>query len=393
MWILPRNLPSLNSALATEDFISDLNEQSDAFAQSLLVKSKVTASRTWLRKWSRDSWTRHLAGRMLKPSQLYNFEAWWTSFVRDTLASRSPLLDLGRAPRIPATSGPTSTGQSVKCNLELSSSRTSRATSRLDSPQSSVIWKKQVTEQRGDYSARLKSARLTSASASSSLESSWATPRAAGSAGSNDVEWSPGKKPTKNGLPITTTLNDQVRIAENWTTPQVQDSKHGDSPANRNRDLLCAEVHRNWSTPRASDGEKGGPNQRDSSGSQPLPSQVLNWPTPHSNCSTGPGSTGRAGGLNIQTAVEQANWPTPTAPGAHCVGTIEEWGGSKNPTRTAGQPDQDSPNSPGKPHGRLNPDWVDQLMGLPIGWTDCDWTATASSQLPSNELSESLAAA
>jgi len=26
--------------------------------------------------------------------------------------------------------------------------------------------------------------------------------------------------------------------------------------------------------------------------------------------------------------------------------------------------------------GRLNPDWVEQLMGLPVGWTDCDCLAT-----------------
>ena len=30
----------------------------------------------------------------------------------------------------------------------------------------------------------------------------------------------------------------------------------------------------------------------------------------------------------------------------------------------------------------LNPDWVEQLMGLPTGWTDCDYSATALSQPP-----------
>jgi len=28
--------------------------------------------------------------------------------------------------------------------------------------------------------------------------------------------------------------------------------------------------------------------------------------------------------------------------------------------------------------GKLNPDWVEQLMGLPVGWTDCDYSATES---------------
>lgn len=38
----------------------------------------------------------------------------------------------------------------------------------------------------------------------------WAMPRANGSAGSTDVEWEPGKKPRRNGQPITTSLTDQV---------------------------------------------------------------------------------------------------------------------------------------------------------------------------------------
>jgi len=27
----------------------------------------------------------------------------------------------------------------------------------------------------------------------------------------------------------------------------------------------------------------------------------------------------------------------------------------------------------GKSHGQLNPAWVEQLMGLPAGWTDFDF--------------------
>jgi len=49
------------------------------------------------------------------------------------------------------------------------------------------------------------------------------------------------------------------------------------------------------------------------------------WPTPHANCHTGAGAHGE-GGENLQT--------------------------------TAG--------------GQLNPDWVEVMMGFPIGWTDID---------------------
>ena len=56
------------------------------------------------------------------------------------------------------------------------SSRTSKVTSRLDSTASSATWKKMVTTQRGDYSQRLKSVRITSGSESSYLPTPTAAP-------------------------------------------------------------------------------------------------------------------------------------------------------------------------------------------------------------------------
>jgi hypothetical protein len=39
------------------------------------------------------------------------------------------------------------------------------------------------------------------------------------------------------------------------------------------------------------------------------------------------------------------------------------------------QPAQANPNTNGKSRGSLNPKWVEQLMGLPTGWTDFDSSA------------------
>lgn len=60
-WILPKQLHTLASALDTEALISDLNEQSQICAQSLLLRSKPSPARIWSRKWKRDSWTQHLS--------------------------------------------------------------------------------------------------------------------------------------------------------------------------------------------------------------------------------------------------------------------------------------------------------------------------------------------
>ena len=121
------------------------------------------------------------------------------------------------------------------------------------------------------------------------------------------------------------------------------------------------------------------------------------WPTPHANCHTGAGEHG-TGGPNLQTAVLQMV-PTPcaqdaknstlppsqlhrdTVPGAlirgmfytptsvsgNQNGRIDEWGGSHNPYR----------GEKGKCHPQyLNPEFVEWLMGFPIGWTDCDASET-----------------
>jgi hypothetical protein len=52
-----------------------------------------------------------------------------------------------------------------------------------------------------------------------------------------------------------------------------------------------------------------------------------------------------------------------------------------------GQAAQANPSTDGSRQGSLNPAWVETLMGLPIGWTDCGSSATESSQPPLNELS------
>jgi len=100
-----------------------------------------------------------------------------------------------------------------------------------------------------------------------------------------------------------------------------------------------------------------------------------------------------------------SGWPTPCTPGERGGGTFLEWGGSKNWMRH-GQPAQGNPSTDGKNQGRwatpeaqnqtgyqtshgqtfprlgtqangkLNPNWVEQLMGLDPGRTQIptEWT-------------------
>ena len=180
MWILPKNYqltdPSTSSAFVADTVASkeDLTLLAPTIESSLMWRSKPSPLRTWQTRWNRVSWMPHLFTRILKPSQHISFEAALTSSLEAIRASRSVQREGARVKKIPAISGPTSENISTQLDLLNASLKTSKDTSRLDSPQSSVIWKKMVTAQRGQYSARLKSAHLTNASESTS----WPTPSA-----------------------------------------------------------------------------------------------------------------------------------------------------------------------------------------------------------------------
>lgn len=80
-----------------------------------------------------------------------------------------------------------------------------------------------------------------------------------------------------------------------------------------------------------------------------LTDYVTKWPTPRASDANGPGEHG-TGGPDLRTAVHRANQPAP---------------GLRTP-------------------GRLNPRWVEWLMGFPVGWVNC-----APSETPSSPRSQS----
>lgn len=149
-----------------------------------------------------------------------------------------------------------------------------------------------------------------------------------------------------------------------WLTPQAQDSKHsGTNPTeNGNRDLLVNQV--NWQTSTVSTGAH---KQKDGSMTDKLDQQMKqSWPTPASSGVTG-GPTGLAGGAGNREKLAKM-LPDAEARAMGC--------------------------------GKLNPRWVETLMGLPVGWTmpscaspvtiermSSDYSVTVLSQQQQNERS------
>ena len=175
MWVLPKNYhPSSAFVADTVESKEELSLLESSIESSLMWRSKPSPLRTWLLRWNRVNWIQLLFGRILKPSQHTYFEEQLTLSLAGILASRSQQQDSEKEKMIPDTCGQQSESTLKPSDQIDAFSRTSKDTYRLDSPASSATWKKMVTEQRGEYSQRVKLAHHTKESESIS----WPTPTA-----------------------------------------------------------------------------------------------------------------------------------------------------------------------------------------------------------------------
>ena len=159
---------------------------------------------------------------------------------------------------------------------------------------------------------------------------------------------------------------------ETWWTQQVQDSKHsGTNPtANGERDLLVNQV--NWGSPAANDANK----------------------TPHCEVNSNQAGLAKSVGLELQR-----QWGTP------CSQEYSEVVGMRPSRAATGRTTEYLHRQINTQTGKLNPRWVETLMGLPIGWTmpscirpvtialtSCDSSGTALCRPAQSERSDFLLA-
>ena len=287
MWILPKQLHTSAFVADTKALGLDSEDFSQICEKSLTWRGKDSLSRTWLQRWNRENWMQHLCSRTLRPSLTESFVDAWISSLEDSRVSHSQLLESVKQQRTQDTSSPTLQTESESADQQLSFSKmwkgysvAEQETENQFSNMSSEHWKAWVTEQRQEYSQRLKLAHLTRESGS---------------------------------------------LSSGWMTPDCSDRRSQNSKQ------------------------------------QGLSNQVKNWPT----------ATTRdfRDGMNLQKVIRKD--------GKHRLDSIPRL----MQVVTYGYPDQTNPNTNGKNRGSLNPDWVEQLMGMPVGWTDLGSWATESSQL------------
>lgn len=330
MWIIPKNLPIYHSAQATQGLISDSKELSEQLEQSVMWRSKVSSSKTWLRRLKKDSSILHLFSQTLKPSLGNRLVEEWTSSVegflvnhlvppaaeeemktRDTCGhtlsmesddySDLPLFSLKMSKESLAPNSKGSIGQTLKerqfCSMSIEN------------------WKGWVTKQRQAYSQRVKSVLPTNEKECLFLVSEMNS--------------------NKQGLIMSTDLLNQLE------QNQEQSGRHLEEESN----IGTNHQELRWATPMAGTKDHMGGSIEYYLLSPKIGKQV---------------------DLNGQVTLEK--WTTPIARDCYEIEMNYQI-----PDRKDGKGRLDT--MPRQIHhqegyrGKLNPRWVEMLMGVPVGWT------------------------
>lgn len=284
---------------------------------------------------------RHLSSRTLNNSHTESFVDKWTSYLADSRANPSVVQDSVKQLMTLDTCSHTSEMELGTANLELFSSRTLEESSQLRqgtenqfSNMSSESWKDWVTEQRQEYSQRKKSAHLIRESESSSL--GWPTAR------TSDAE----------GGRIDTEMTEQGFKSKRHRSNQTFGAKLRDA-------VETHEEGKNWPTATTRDWKDTNatvPPSRATPSKQTLGQRVA--------------YIGLQDQAKLNTngkSQESQKWPTPRANKVHPQITEENREHLAN--RKKSNLEEDIAGHCGKATGKLNPNWVEHLMGLPVGWT------------------------
>lgn len=331
MWIIPKQLHTSPSAPGTAELISDSSEFCQLCEHSLTWRSKGSPARTWLQRWKRESWMRHLSGRTLKPAIGESFVTGWISSVADIRVNHSQQPGSAKGKATPATSGLSYRGQLGLFDQDSASLRMSKDILPSALKTSATTWESWVTSLRQEYSARLKSAHLIRGKECSSWPTVAASEARQGYQNRNNGKRGSQKSLTtvviETGPPAQENPSTSGKSQELWATPDTMTGPHGERGISTN------------------------PN--------------------HQSYNSLAGQAGRA----------QQNWPTAVSDsgsgGPHGLD-----GGSGNRKKLMRM-------HPEMRSAKLNSNWVEQLMGLPVGWTQLptEWivsgfSATESSPPP-----------
>ena len=343
MWIIPKTLSAF--VPATPGLKLELSEQAWMCELSLMWRSKHSAAPTWQRRLKKGGWITHLSGRILKPSLHESFVEKYTDSLEDIHANHSVQQASDKEKKTQDTYGHTSSSTSGQLDLFGVFGKTFPDIPRWGYGESCPIWKKKVTDARGAYSARKKLALHTKGNECSS----WPTASARDHKGGYTGGRIRNGKVSMDTLDVAVQAHTKGGILDTWATPQASDHIEGARTAKEsNQKCLGRDLNQmqNWPTPRA-----GNPGSRKpGTGGKILAEEAK-----------------KHNGLQDQeksntSGKNHGSWPTPRVGGHEKAETSIKRGRGVSLT---GAVAKDATQTP-----KLNPSWVEQLMGLSTGWTD-----------------------
>ena len=333
MWLVLPPTISSQSAQASEDLDCLSKSHCEMLTQFATWRGKPKQQQSWQRAWKTAPLMKRLSGLTCPHSKANLGVEQWIASLPATRANQTVLPAHVEEPKTTASLSTNLCGLSTKCGLFVSSVKTSQGTRTDSSQHSSQNWKQWATALRQEYSQRQKWAHPIDASDCSS----WRTPDTG--QGGASAKLKQGITIGQNGHPIQMRLETQSQM---------------------------------WQTPKVSSG--GWENQKDGSKKLTLQGESENWPTIQARDWKGAqGRFKKNGALDLPAAAE--TWPTPLAAdsgekvikNSHQNSLIKA--SDAFHTSHQAQATQDGEKSSDKPP-RLNPLFVQWLMGWLIGWTN-----------------------
>lgn len=380
--------------------------------------------RSWSRAWQRAHWLRLLSGLTCDPSMADRGAAAFVASLDPLPASPSPAPVGTQVCPTNAGSGPTFSASSARWDRGSSSWRTCPSSASTDCLSSPATFPTSGIVSRGElYPRAISAPRRSGTGSGSSL--SWPTPTAAASGEGVDRTGSGrGRKlhaqakawptptantygSTNNGCPgdgraqyATAGTPSLTSLARDWPTPTRQDASASGSRclpgsgAHPGTSLTDAAV-RQWPTPTARDGTSGPGLSTTAEGMPNLRTVAANWPTPRASDHKGgdPLQRAREGAVRPESdddlGAAAARWGTPNARDSKGRGYHEGDLTRQATGLLAATPSSGATSLPSTT--RLNPAFVEWLMGLPNGWSDvtpgaCGATAFAVWEIRSCQL-------
>ena len=384
--IIPSSLTSVFVPAMKESDL-DSTAVSQIFAASLTARGKHSPSQTWLRKWKKDFWMKPLFSQMSQLSRGSNsLHTWLEGFcLSDGHANQSQWQESEKPQKTSDGCLTLSQMEFPLCDQECYSQKMSKdssqqkcQTDQASSDTASRDWSGYITKLRQEYSARLKSAHRTSASGSSS----WPTAR------SRDWKDSGDLSQTSYGM----TLGRMAQQEEkNWLTPATVQIQRQDM---QKRIDYRASIGRKY-VPGSLEEQMQHHGRADQANSNTHGNHQGLWRTPSVAEEKNQNSSTQIY-LQNQVGATPKAWATPQASdhieGARteltsnqkCLGRdMKQWATATVSTGAHRQKDGSmTPKLDRQVSGKLNPRWVETLMGLPVGWTSPSCPASVIKNWP-----------